>query len=257
MIGTELKVVQFPKTAKQGGYYKRHDGGGHAASPIRDARTLRALRAALADSGKYAQRNLAIFDLGVASGRRCGDILMMQVRDVWDDIGGMKSKIEYWDQKTKKRWTFFLNEQAKRNLEKYMTEIGYISAGKRLVALNTWLFPSRKKHQKNTPVVYVKANGTASNKNAMPAGVLSVATYGEILKKAAKDHHVVGIDHLGTHSMRKTFAYHGFQQGGAEFVMLALGHSSMNVTRHYLTLDEEYTKEKYDQMVIPGLNDEE
>lgn len=262
MSQVKLKVVQFPEQ-RQGRQIAKRQRKAHAASPIKDARTIKAMRAALADSGKYSKRNLAIFDLGICSGRRCGDILCFQMFDVWDDLHGLKRMIEYHDQKTGTKKKFFLTESAHRNLMQYLIEAGFISEdGKRLVDTTAFLFPSRKKSAKRRigSYTYEVKHGNekikVQHRLFLPDGCLEVGTYRDILNKAAREHGITDIEHLGTHTMRKTFGYHAFRQNGAEFVQLALGHSSMRVTEHYLTLDDEYLEENFSKLQIPGMDDE-
>ena len=256
MSNLKLKVVQLP--AKHAGRQMiKRQKVAHAASPIKDARTLKALRVALADSGKYARRNLAIFDLGVCSGRRCGDILSLQLYEIWDDLRGVRSMVEYRDQKTSTWKKFFMNDSVRSNLMHYLEEVGYVVNGKRVVRNDVFLFPSRKRTQKNDAGSWYDAKYDKYRpRTETPTGCLSVSSYRRILNDAAINGGITDIDHLGTHSMRKTFGYHGFRQNGAEFVQLALGHSSMNVTKHYLGMDNEYLEKKYMELNIPGMDDE-
>ena len=260
MTNTKLKVIRLPET-KRGRIVAKRQKVAHAADPIKDARTMRALRTALADSGRFSLRNLAIFDLGVCSGRRCGDILCLQLYEVLDDLHGVKRKIEYTDQKTRKWKHFYLNDTARENLRRYLEQSGFIRDGSRCVCLDTYLFPSRKQMPKRLPGSYTitdrKGETHRYPRISLPQGCLEVGTYRRILQEAARKHGVTGIEHLGTHTMRKTFGYHAFRQHSAEFVMLALGHSSMEVTRHYLTLDDEYLEEAYGRLRIPGMEEDE
>ena len=261
MTNIKPKVIQLPEP-KQGRIVVKRRKVAHAADPIKDARTMRALRAALADSGRYSLRNLAIFDLGVCSGRRCGDILCLQLFEVWDDLHGVKRKIEYMDQKTRKWKRFYLNDAAHANLSRYLEQSSFIRDGSRCVRLEAYLFPSRKQMPKQVPGSYTVTDRKGEThryaRTSLPQGCLEVGTYRRILQNAARKHGITDIEHLGTHSMRKTFGYHAFRQNSAEFVMLALGHSGMEVTRHYLTLDDEYLEEAYGKLSIPGMeeNDE-
>ena len=256
MSNVQLKIVQFPEKV-QGRFVIKRQKTAHAASPLKDAKTIKAMRAALADSGKYAKRNLAIFDFGVSSGRRCGDILSMQIFDVWDDLHGVLRKIEYRDQKTKTYKSFYLSSVAHANLTQYLEEAGFVVNGKLMVGKDTPLFPSRKRAPKSDPGSWYDPHyDKYRSRVTTPTGCLSVGTYRDILTKAALKHKITNIEHLGTHSMRKTFGYHGFRQNGAEFVQLALGHSSMNVTKNYIGIDDEYMKKKFNDLVIPGLDEE-
>ena len=258
MTNLKLKVVLLPET-RQGRTLIKRKKHAHAASPIKDAHTMKALRAALADSGKYAARNLAIFDLGVCSGRRCGDILCLKLYEVWDDMHGLKRKVDYMDQKTQKWKRFYLNDTAYHSLYSYLESSGLIAQGCRCTELDGYLFPSRKKMPKQPPGSYSvtdkKGIEHRYTRLSLPQGCLEVGTYRRILQDAARKYGITGIEHLGTHSMRKTFGYHAFRQNGAEFVMLALGHSGMDVTRHYLTLDDEYLEAAYNGLQIPGLEE--
>lgn len=247
-----FKVVKLPVRA-EGGYYEIKHKKSYAASPIKDAETMRAMRAALADSGKYSARNLAIFDLGVASGRRCGDILRLCMFNVWDDIYGVKEKVEYYDQKTRTYKKFFLNEKARERLAQYLNKCGAVKDGKRVWSLGAFIFPSRKKVEKNQKHASYRKDGTLGNAPlTQPAGAMETKAYSKILKKAARDHGVTGIEHLSTHTMRKTFGYKGFREYDADFVSVALGHANTSVTRRYLGIDDEYLKDKFDGMDVIG-----
>lgn len=196
---------------------------GHvAADAIRDAETMRAVLRELRNSGKYWKRNLMIFWLGVRSGRRCGDLLNLQLKEVWDmGADNVRESIEYWDQKTRRWLRFYLDAETRSMLYDYIRELGCTHG-------DDYIFPSRK-----------------------GSGPMSVTAYGNILR-AIRDK--LGLDmHLSTHSMRKTFGYNGFRQCGAEFVTMALGHYNMKNTVTYLGLDQEYLQDKYTTMHIAGL----
>lgn len=240
---TQAKIIHIkPVQTKTGRVYNNPLRHAHAADPIKDADTMRKVRSGLAQSGKYAKRNLAIFDLGTASGRRCGDILNLRMVEVWDDIRGtVKEWVEYVDHKTSKagrnRWLKFkLRETSRASLLEYLESVGAVHNGVRIWDLSHPLFPSRKGDE----------NGNH---------VLSVRSYDKILSTVKAKCGIDGIEHLSSHTMRKTFGYNGFRQGNAEFVRGAFGHSSLAVTEHYLGKDAEYLSAGYDNMVIPGIDD--
>ena len=195
------------------------------ADPITDPSLLRAVLATLRAGGKYGPRNEMIFKVGVASGRRCGDVLNLQVREVWDAAhNAVRPGIRYWDQKTRRWLAFYLDEGMRAELEAYLRE-----ADIPLDDPDAYIFPSQKK------------------------GPMSVDAYGKILDKVAEKLGLQGVLHLSTHSMRKTFGYNGFRANGSEFVTDALGHYNEKNTLTYLGIDAEYLREGYEQLAMSSL----
>ena len=195
------------------------------ADPITDPSLLRAVLATLRAGGKYGPRNEMIFKVGVASGRRCGDVLNLQVREVWDAAHNVvRPGIRYWDQKTRRWLAFYLDEGMRAELEAYLRE-----AGIPLDDPDAYIFPSQKK------------------------GPMSVDAYGKILDKVAEKLGLQGVLHLSTHSMRKTFGYNGFRANGSEFVTDALGHYNEKNTLTYLGIDAEYLRAGYEELCMSNL----
>lgn len=181
--------------------------------------------ATLRAGGKYGPRNEMIFKVGVASGRRCGDVLNLQVREVWDAAhNAVRPGIRYWDQKTRRWLAFYLDEGMRAELEAYLRE-----AGIPLDDPDAYIFPSQKK------------------------GPMSVDAYGKILDKVAEKLGLQGVLHLSTHSMRKTFGYNGFRVNGSEFVTDALGHYNEKNTLTYLGIDAEYLRQGYEELKASSL----
>lgn len=214
-----------PAASEAGRIYKKPTYEKRAADPITDPSLLRAVLAALRAGGKYGPRNEMIFKVGVASGRRCGDVLNLQVREVWDAAhNAVRPGIRYWDQKTRRWLAFYLDEGMRAELEAYLRE-----AGIPLDDPDAYIFPSQKK------------------------GPMSVDAYGKILDKVAEKLGLQGVLHLSTHSMRKTFGYNGFRANGSEFVTDALGHYNEKNTLTYLGIDAEYLREGYEQLAMSSL----
>jgi integrase len=79
---------------------------------------------------------------------------------------------------------------------------------------NDWLFPSRKGDK---PISRVQAYN--------------------ILNKAAE---MVGLEHIGTHTMRKTFGYWYYKQTkDVAYLMKIFNHSSQAVTLRYIGIEQE------------------
>lgn len=57
-----------------------------------------------------------------------------------------------------------------------------------------------------------------------------------------------GIDDLGTHSMRKTFGYHYYQQTkDIAFLQKIFNHSSPAITLHYIGIEQDYQDRAYNR----------
>ena len=222
-----LEPTHFPGAAasEAGRIYKKPNYEKRAADPITDPSLLRAVLATLRAGGKYGPRNEMIFKVGVASGRRCGDVLNLQVREVWDAAhNAVRAGIRYWDQKTRRWLAFYLDEGMRAELEAYLRE-----AGIPLDDPDAYIFPSQKK------------------------GPMSVDAYGKILDKVAEKLGLQGVLHLSTHSMRKTFGYNGFRANGSEFVTDALGHYNEKNTLTYLGIDAEYLRQGYEDLCMSAM----
>ena len=231
-VANVLKLNPVPTPFPGGGesrgtgriYDKPHNTP-RRADPITDPSLLRAVLATLRAGGKYGPRNEMIFKVGVASGRRCGDVLNLQVREVWDVAhNAVRPGIRYWDQKTRRWLAFYLDEGMRAELEAYLRE-----AGIPLDDPDAYIFPSQKK------------------------GPMSVDAYGKILDKVAEKLGLRGVLHLSTHSMRKTFGYNGFRANGSEFVTDALGHYNEKNTLTYLGIDAEYLRAGYEELEMSSL----
>lgn len=214
-----------PAASEAGRIYKKPTYEKRAADPITDPSLLRAVLATLRAGGKYGPRNEMIFKVGVASGRRCGDVLNLQVREVWDAAhNAVRAGIRYWDQKTRRWLAFYLDEGMRAELEAYLRETGIP-----LDDPDAYIFPSQKK------------------------GPMSVDAYGKILDKVAEKLGLQGVLHLSTHSMRKTFGYNGFRANGSEFVTDALGHYNEKNTLTYLGIDAEYLRQGYEDLCMSAM----
>ena len=223
-----LEPIPFPgggESRGTGRIYDKPHNTPRRADPITDPSLLRAVLATLRAGGKYGPRNEMIFKVGVASGRRCGDVLNLQVREVWDAAhNAVRAGIRYWDQKTRRWLAFYLDEGMRAELEAYLRE-----AGIPLDDPDAYIFPSQKK------------------------GPMSVDAYGKILDKVAEKLGLQGVLHLSTHSMRKTFGYNGFRANGSEFVTDALGHYNEKNTLTYLGIDAEYLRQGYEDLCMSAM----
>lgn len=147
-----------------------------------------------------SERNYLMFMFGIYSGLRICDILRFKVRDVRD-----KDYVYLRERKTGKEKRFIIHGELKSMVREYtdgMKDYEY-------------LFPSRK--GRNQPITRQQAYA--------------------IMKDAAQE---FGLDNIGTHTMRKTWGYHLYQQThDAVTIMQILNHSDISVTLRYIGINQD------------------
>lgn len=157
---------------------------------------------------KHGQRDYTIFVFGIFTGLRISDILNLKVSDVKG-----KLKADIVEQKTGKKRTLNLM-QLTNQIIKYLDEE---HDGK-----SEWLFPSPRD----------------SNKH------LTTHQYYKIMQKTAES---LGLDYIGTHSLRKTFGYTYYKKTkDLSSLMKILNHSSQSVTLRYIGIEEEELQSSLD-----------
>lgn len=151
-------------------------------------------------------RDLLLFIVGVNSSLRISDILSLKVGDVSSEY------IQLRERKTGKRKKIRVNSAIKSAVDKLVPK----DAPK-----DAWLFPSRK--------------GSAA---------ISRVQAWRILNNAAER---AGLSfELGTHSLRKTFAYHAYKNGtDLALLMRVLNHSSQRETLRYIGIESEQIDDVY------------
>lgn len=160
-------------------------------------------------------RDYSLFVLGVNSGLRVSDIVALRVGDVLDVKGRIKNRIKIKEKKTGKTKDFPVAASAAKALVEYLT--------------------TRPNAGPDEPLFLSRQKGRAITRH----------TVWETLSAAAK---AVGItDPIGSHSMRKTMAFHIYMQGGdLALVQQLLNHSSPSVTLRYIGI----TREQMDRAVM-------
>lgn len=154
-------------------------------------------------------RDLLLFIFGINSSLRISDILSLKVGDVRGKIS-----LILREKKTGKRKEFRLNQAIINAVRELVSDSA---------ADDDWLFPSKR--NPNKPLDRTQA--------------------WRILNEAAKR---AGVDvHIGTHTLRKTFAYHRYQAGvDLAQLMVALNHSSQRETLRYIGIEQEEIDDLYD-----------
>ncbi|KNY27600.1 site-specific integrase [Pseudobacteroides cellulosolvens] len=161
---------------------------------------------------RESYRNYFLFILGINTGLRISDILKLKVADVKS-----KSHIIIKEEKTDKNKRFKINLVLQNEIEEYTDGLNP----------SDYLFPSR--------------NGS----NSKP--ITRFMAY-NILNRAAKK---VGIDEIGTHTLRKTFGYH-FYQKTKDVAMLQelFNHSAPSVTLRYIGINQDMMDEAIDSFSL-------
>lgn len=144
---------------------------------------------------KHNERDYIMFILGIYSGLRISDILRLRVRDVKG-----KKEIAIREKKTGKQRIFPINTMVAKELKKYCLNKDS----------DEFLIKSRKGYNK-------------------PIGRKRAYT---ILREAGEE---LGIYHLGTHTLRKTFGYHYYKTyNDIADLQKILNHSSPITTIAYI-----------------------
>lgn len=179
--------------------------------PIRDLDDIERMKNYLKSK---SERNYILFLFGIYSGLRVSDIVPLQVKHVTQD------RIEIKEKKTRKVRRFAVNPELRKALNRYIKENNLESYD--------YLFPSRKK---------VRGDGLRIKH------IGRVAVY-QFLNDAANHS---GLEHIGTHSMRKTFGYHHYKQNGnIAILMQILNHSAPDITLDYIG----YNQDEIDESML-------
>lgn len=166
--------------------------------PIRDKKQLQDMQDYL--KANYDYKYYVMFMLGIYSALRVGDILQLRVRDVKKN-GKIRDEVTVKAEKTDKLHDFPIGTELKKILKDYCEDKEEYD----------FLIPNNRTHK----------------------GIGRVQAW-KVLNEAANQ---VGIEHIGTHSMRKTYGYH-FYQATKDITLLQeiLGHSEPSVTKRYIGL---------------------
>jgi integrase len=150
------------------------------------------------------ERNYVMWMMGIYSGLRISDILLLKIKDVRD-----RKSIVIRERKTGKQRSFEINPALKRCLADYCQ-------GK---DPDDYLIKSREQY--NRPITRSMAY--------------------KILRDAADQ---FGIESMGTHTMRKTFGYHFYMQTKDVVTLQKIfNHSHPSITLRYIGIEQEAINE--------------
>jgi len=181
--------------------------------PIRDKNKLNEMKIELKKRGT---RDYLLFITGINTGLRISDIIKLKVSDVLNEDGTVKSHICINEQKTGKRKRFKINDTLAREFLEYCKNL----------KMTDYLFSSRK--GKNEPITRVQAY--------------------RLLNAVALR---IGLEEIGTHTLRKTFGYHFYRKTKDVALLQKLfNHSSPSITLAYIGIEQDEIDEAYDDFEI-------
>jgi integrase len=186
--------------------------------PIKDSNVLKEVQDTLLHNFKAGQRNYTIFQVGKATLLRVSDVMRLRRVDVFNENGTVRQNAFIHDQKTGKANLLYL-KPVQTDLLDYQAWL----QEKHLVS--DWLFPSIQHPNRHI-------------------------TEKQFYKVMSKVGDLLGINYLGTHTMRKTGAYRVYTQSNYNIglVMHLLNHSSEAMTLAYLGLDQASQETMLDQI---------
>lgn len=188
--------------------------------PIKDDHVLSEVQDTLLHNFKAGRRNYTIFQTGKATLLRVSDVLRLKQLDIFDDYGAIRQNAYIHDKKTGKRNLLYLKPVADdlAIYQQWLRQNKYYGE-------TEWLFPSTTRPQKH----------------------IDERQFYNIMHSVGD---LLGINYLGTHTMRKTGAYRVYVQShyNIGLVMQLLNHSSEAMTLAYLGLDQESREHMLDSI---------
>ena len=186
--------------------------------PIKDSNVLKMVQDTLLDSFRAGRRNYTIFQVGKATLLRVSDVMTLKKSDVFNPDGSIKSTAFIHDKKTGKANTLYL-KPVKQDLLIYHDWLVQQNLN------SEWLFPSTSRPKRHI-------------------------TEKQFYKVMTHVGDLLGINYLGTHTMRKTGAYRVYTQSNYNIglVIHLLNHSSEAMTLTYLGLDQASRENMLDQI---------
>ena len=200
----------------------------NVVQPIRDKTKLEMLKYELKKTGI---RNYLLFLTGLNSGMRVSDVVNLNRDNIRDENNNMREHITIIEQKTGKLKKFPLVNGLRAEMEKYTENMPQ----------GEYLFKSQKGDNKPTTtqdVVYDQGSASTSVLSLNPA-----TGQVRLLNNAAKN---IGLEEIGTHTMRKTFGYFFYKQyKDVAKLQKILNHSSPSITLIYIGIDQDEIDESY------------
>ena len=186
--------------------------------PIKDTNVLHEVEDTLLYNFREGRRNYTVFQIGKATLLRVSDVLALRRSEIYEDDGTIRKNAYIRDKKTEKPNVLYL-KPVKQDL------IDYFNWLNKQNIQSEWLFPSSRDQSRHI-------------------------TEKQFYKIMAKTGDLLGINYLGTHSMRKTGAYRVYTQThyNIGLVMSLLNHTSEAMTLKHLGLDQVSREKMLDEV---------
>jgi len=195
----------------------------NSVEPIREIKTIKSIRSILKSQ---SIRNELLFIFGINVGLRISDILKLKIGDlVKSNLKTVKEYVIITEKKTGKTKKFYIGDIVKKVIENYIKELSSLD-------ISNYVFQSRKGN--NMPITRQRAYRILNNAAEM-IGLVEKNENGVIIS-----------GEIGTHTLRKTFGYHAYENGSSlELLMDIFNHSSKSQTLRYIGITEEQKREVY------------
>src|SRR4030042_424012 len=180
--------------------------------PIRDPRKIAQVKNLLRGQQRY--RDLLLFTVGINSALRISDLLPLKVFDFVTETGEIRPRFTICEEKHNKRNVITINSAIQEALRLYIPFYSGI-----LKPENYIFFRARLSvHPYNEPLGYKRA--------------------WQLISQVC--HEVGLIGNYGTHTLRKTWAYHARLAGvPMELIMNKLNHDSFAATKRYIGVTDD------------------
>jgi len=181
--------------------------------PIREQQKIEEMKRELRKTGT---RDYLLFYMGINTGLRISDIIKLKVKDILNQDRTMKTHIDIIEEKTEKKKRFKINNGLVEELRQFTLNMDF----------EEFIFQSRKGD--NKPITRIQAY--------------------RILNNAGEK---IGLEEIGTHTLRKTFGYHFYQQTKDVALLQELfNHSSPSVTLRYIGINQDKIDQAYDNFSL-------
>ena len=202
--------------------------------PIRDLKKIETMKKLLKQQNL---RDYCLFVVGINSGLRISDLLQLTIADVIEQ-GKVKERIRLREKKTNKFKDFPLSDKAKKAIKDYLNTRNYTE--------NEPLFMSRKRNRAEAERLCESkdCNAVIREVSRENKGFLLRQQAYKIINGVAK---AVGIkENIGTHTLRKTFGYHAYNNGyDITLIQKLFNHSSPSVTLRYIGITQDKMDDVY------------
>ncbi|BBE31436.1 site-specific integrase [Tepiditoga spiralis] len=185
--------------------------------PIKDVKIINKIKRLMLKHEKI--KEYALFVVGINSGLRISDILLLKWDDVLDDSDNITDKLRIKEKKTGKTKVFPLNTAAKEALNKLKKQLKNIEYDEHIFKSNSnrtksKASPWRRQYVWDFLQTYAQLAGFTGN--------------------------------IGTHTLRKTFGYHAYTNGvSLELIQKIFNHSSPGITLRYIGITQQEIDDVY------------